>query len=136
MISEIAVLKAFFASQDQIRTVTETPSDLDEILPVRQILAAGGGTVGRALRTPRVALHSFATAGTNADHSAARALACSDYDLMLYKLPGQTFAGATVSAVDVVSSPTYVPYENSKLRRFVTIYQLFVRDAVPSLITP
>lgn len=136
MISEITVLKAFFTAQDQIRTVTSLPSDLAAVVPVRQILPAGGGTIGRAMRLPRVALHHFASAGTNADQSAARSLATSDYDLMLYKLAGRTFAGGTVSAVEVVTLPAEVSYANPALCRYVSIYQLSLRDANPSLIFP
>lgn len=134
MIHPAFVVKAFFTAQDSIRTVSELPANLETVLPVRQILTAGGGMVGRVLRTPRIAIHSFATSNGDSDQSPALLLASSDYDLMMFTLPGKTFAGATVSAVEVVSQPDIVPYENPALRRAVAIYQVYLRDAAPTLI--
>lgn len=131
MIHAYSVVKAFFAGQDSIRTVSRLPASVEDFLPVRQILTVGGGLTGRALRSPRIAVHSFATSDPDSGGQsleAARDLACSDYDLLTLKLPGSTYAGATVSRVDVISLPDEVPYGNPALFRFVAIYQLFMHD--------
>jgi hypothetical protein len=105
-----------------LRVVTELPDNLELVVPLVRVTAIGGGADpnNRRFRSPRISVDSFATG-----YGPAGDLA-EDVDRAMHKLAGESVGGYTVTRVDTSSLPAWVPYVDTKIRHFVSAFQLFV----------
>jgi len=107
----VAWLKAAFPSA---RVVTETPSNLEDVLPCIAVSRFGGtDEVFASFDNPSMDFDCYAP--TRAE---ARSLAYAVRDSIRNDLPGQIVAGAFVSRTRSVAAPVFTPYDNTGLRRF------------------
>lgn len=97
-----------------VRVVTETPSNLSDVLPVIAVSRFGGTDEEfSSFDNPSMDFDCYA-----ANREAARSLAYAVRDSIRNDLPGQTVAGAFVSRTRSVAAPVFTPYDNTTLRRF------------------
>lgn len=100
------------------RVGTETPDDLEQVLPFVQVQRFVGPS-GVFFDHPMVELNVFAASKADAD-SLAREV---DW-LILHELPGTTYGRSTVSRTQSMSAPAWRDYLNDNLRRFQASYAL------------
>ncbi|MGH3437086.1 MAG: hypothetical protein ACRDRL_28980 [Sciscionella sp.] len=96
------------------RVCTETPADLADVLPCLRVVGIGGSGDAYGFDSPHVDVDVFA-----ATRSAARDLAQQVSWSLLHDLPGQMVAGTFVLSASEFLAPTWTPYDNTTLRRFV-----------------
>lgn len=101
------------------RVVTETPADLASVLPCIQVSVFGGGDDVAGIDDTNFDIDYFA-----ADRTTARAGAESVRGALRFELPGQQLDTAFVLELLTISKPSYVPYDNPNLRRFVASYRI------------
>jgi hypothetical protein len=121
-----ALLVPWLASTLSRRVVTETPSDLQNVVPLHRVVSFGGTAYPKVpkLISPRVALTTFAVGYKDAAQEAENAKRA-----MLSLLPGVTIAGSTVTGVSLLAGPTWVPYTDTVLRQFTTTFDLVIQTA-------
>jgi hypothetical protein len=102
-----------------MRVVTDTPSNLANILPVVQVTRFGGSDRQVALDVANVDIDTYAASR----HGAAELAERVRYAL-LFILPGQNNDGVVVTRTDTIVGPSWRAYENTALRRFGATYQL------------
>lgn len=124
-----ALLVPWLAAQLGIRVVTELPDDLQLVAPLARITAIGGSADPDNPRftSPRVALDWFAAGYGPAAELAERG------GQVMHTLAGTTLLGtppakSTVTKVQTVSLPAWVPYPDTALRHFVSSFQLHVMN--------
>jgi hypothetical protein len=115
-----ALLVPWLASTMDIRVTTEIPDDLQAVLPLARVIATGGASSADnpRFRVPRVSVDWFADG-----YGAAADLALAG-DSAMRKLAGVTIGAVTVTQVETVSLPAWVPYADTNLRHFVSAFQL------------
>lgn len=96
-----------------VRTCTETPANLGDVLPVLQVVGIGGSGDQFDFDSPRADVDVYA-----ATRSAARDLAQQVADSILSDMPGQTVDGTFVLSTQEFMSPVWTPYDDTNLRRF------------------
>ncbi|MFE5332952.1 hypothetical protein ACFRCG_41870 [Embleya sp. NPDC056575] len=101
---------------DPIRVLTNTPADLERILPVVQVQRIGGPTL-RFRDGPLVDVYTYA-----ADRVSSQALAIRVQDLMLHYLPGVTASGGRVQRVECTVGPQWLPYDDPAVSRTQATY--------------
>jgi hypothetical protein len=119
-----AQLIAWLPSQlPGVRFLTETPADLQTVVPVVRVVRTGGVADENAARfaAPVVTFECYANG-----YGAAADLADRLDAAILTKLRGQTLAGSVVTKARQVSGPTHAPYPDTLLREFVTAHELHV----------
>ncbi|MFD0276173.1 hypothetical protein ACFVHB_20030 [Kitasatospora sp. NPDC127111] len=105
-----AVLTRWLRARFDVRSCTELPANLEDVLPVVQV-ATVGGLAARFSARPRVDVDVYA-----ADYVAARTLALRIRDaLITWRGPAEP--GAVVSETSIDAEPKRRPYENPALRR-------------------
>lgn len=117
--AESALRSAGASAGPAARWVTELPSNLADAVPLVRVAVIGGNDEAVAAFTnPRIDFDCFA-----GSRDAARTLA---YDVRAWvrSLPGQMAGGAFVLRVQNSTEPTWVPYDNTNLRRFIYTAQL------------
>lgn len=101
------------------RVVTETPSDLAEVLPCIKVNRIGGNSTIPTIDNAHVDVEYF---GSTRDE--ARGGAESVRRAFETELPGVTVGGNVVLAVTEIQSPTWAPYDNTNVRRFDATYRI------------
>lgn len=96
-----------------VRTCTETPANLADVLPVLQVVGIGGTGDHLRFDSPRADVDVY-----GATRSAARDLAEQVADSILTDMPGQMVAGVFVLSTQEFMAPTWTPYDDTNLRRF------------------
>jgi hypothetical protein len=121
-----ALLVPWAAAALSRRVVTELPSDLQNVVPLHRLTSFGGTAYPKApkLISPRVALTTFAVGYAAAAQEAENAKTA-----FLTLLPGVTIAGSTVTGVNLLAGPTWVPYTDTVLRQFTTTFDLVIQTA-------
>jgi hypothetical protein len=109
------------AQLDPIRVVTNTPADLERILPVVQVERVGGPTL-QFRDAPLVYVYTYA-----AERADTQALAIRVQDMMLHHLPGVTTSGGRVQHVACPVGPQWLPYDDPAASRTQATYALAVR---------
>lgn len=106
-----------------VRFLTETPADLQDVVPVVRVLRTGGAADPNAPRfdAPRLVFECY-----DKGYLAAATLADQVDHAILRVLPAQTLSGSVVTKVTQVSGPTHIPYPDTLLREFVTSHELHV----------
>lgn len=113
-----------------VRTCTETPAEKEFTAAVQgglvRVVRVGGGRqrAMEALDAPRLVLDCFKL--TRPD---AKQLALDVANALFLRLPGTTVGNGVIGRVVEVSGPSWAPWDNTTVRRFVAIYQLFVKNA-------
>lgn len=107
-----------------VRVLTDTPSNLEKILPVVQVTRFGGVDVAPGIDRPIVDVDAYA-----ATRAAASELAERVRYALLYRLPGTTVGGVGFPRVDTLTGPSWRPYDNSALRRFGASYAITTHAA-------
>lgn len=105
------------------RIVGETPANLQDVLPVVQVLRVGGPDDGVILDMPTIAVHAFA-----ATQQAANAL-CAQAGTAFRDARGQVVNGAVATKVRKLGGPNWAPYTNQAVKHAVSLYQLRVKVA-------
>jgi hypothetical protein len=104
------------------RVVTETPADLVGALPL--ILVAGlPGKQKVSLASPLVDVESYA-----ATRDAARTLAMQVHNALLFEMRGLV-GDMLITKVEIRAYPAWRPYDNTKLRKFGALYQVYLHPA-------
>lgn len=109
--------------QNLAYTVTSTPSDLKDRLPVIRVARIGGGA-DRAHDQPRISLQCFALENTSAPR-AAQDLAAAVWEQM-YKLPVVS-AGVRLDSASKESGPVTIPWPTAGIGVKELIYTVTVR---------
>lgn len=118
----VALLLPALSSSLNLRVATELPDNLGAVVPLVRLTPTGGGSDPNlpAFTTPRISVDSFALGYNDAEQLAYRV------DAAFHGLAGRTFGTSTVTRVDTVSLPAWVPYADTDLRHFVNSFQLHV----------
>lgn len=109
------------------RVVTETPANLDEVLPAVQVETTNTTEAVLTLEVAQIMVSTF-----DADRVTARGNAMQVHTAMTMLLPGTSVDGAFIAEVKVLQRPKHAPYGNTSVRRFMALYQVAVRS-VPSV---
>lgn len=109
---------------EDVTASTETPADLEEQLPWLLVRRIGGPYDGVRLDQPTVDVAAFAASTT-----AASALAAQVQVLLHKQLARHQVGAAVVSAVNTLTGPHWVPYDNPAMRRYEATYQFYVHPA-------
>jgi len=106
---------------EPVRVVTNTPADLERVLPVVQVERVGGPTQ-RHVDGPLVYIYTYGTS-----RLLTLELAHGVQALMLHHLPGVTASGGRVQNVECPVGPQWLPYDNPAVQRTQATYALAVR---------
>jgi len=117
------MLTTWLSSQLGIRCVTELPSTLATSVPLVEVGRIGGADSQIVVDAARVDITCW---GSTRD--TARKLAYQVQDLIRVHLPGLRVPGGVVIFADTVSGPTWLPYDDTAVRRFHCTFQVFVRS--------
>lgn len=102
------------------RVVTETPANLQDVLPCIRVTRFGGADEEvSTFDNPTLDFDCYAA--TRAD---ARSLAYAVRSSIRNDLPGQTRAGAFASRSRTLAGPVFTPYDDTTLRRFTYSAQI------------
>lgn len=125
-----AMLVPWATSTLAVRAVTEIPADLAAVAPLLRFLRVGGvaDPSNPNFDAPRVVVDSFAVGFGPAGDLAARVEHAMRVLLPGVTLPAGGAGTATVTRVDTVSGPSWVPYADTALRHFVATYGLHVMN--------
>lgn len=117
-----ALLVPVLSASLGLRVVTELPDDLAEVAPLVRLTPIGGSSSAdlAAFTTPRISVDSFAVGYGPAEELANRV------DDAFRELAGRTLGTSTITKVETVSRPAWVPYTDTALRHFVNSFQLHV----------
>lgn len=107
-----------------VRVLTDTPANLEKVLPVVQVTRFGGADVAPGIDRPVVDIDCYA-----ATRGAASDLAERVRYALLYQLPGTSIGTVGIPRVDTVTGPTWRPYDNPALRRFGASYAVTTHAA-------
>jgi hypothetical protein len=125
------MLVAWLSTNVGVRVLTDTPTNLAQILPVVQVTKFGGTDQVPGIDVANVDIDVYASTRDQAAGLAERVR----YQLRMV-LPGQQVAGITVSRVETIIGPSWRPYDNTSLRRFgasyaFTLHAKTIREATP-----
>ncbi|MGW4422508.1 hypothetical protein [Streptosporangium sp. NPDC004631] len=125
MIDVEALLTSWIeANVDNLRSMSETPADLDALVPVAKVRRIGGPYDGFRLDRATVDVDVF---DATRDGASAAAL---HVQWALHNLLARNKAGdAVVTRVETLTGPRPLPYDNTGLRRFGATYRITVHPA-------
>lgn len=109
------------------RVVTETPADLNEVLPAVQVETTNTTEAVLTLEVAQIMVSTF-----DVDRVRARDGAMQVHTAMTMLLPGTAVDSAFIAEVKVLQRPKHAPYGNTSIRRFMALYQVAVRS-VPTV---
>ncbi|WP_370421955.1 hypothetical protein AB8O64_27605 [Streptomyces sp. QH1-20] len=113
-----AALVAWLAPQLGVRVCTDTPADLDAVVPLVRLRRVGGSDDGFRLDLAVMDIEAFAATRAEATDLAARIR-----DALLTDLPGSAPTVAAVfTAASTISAPSWRPWENPGLTRMGATY--------------
>lgn len=117
-----ALLVPRLAADMGIRFTTELPDNLQDEVPLARIAAIGGGSEPNNFRftSPRLSVVWFEVGYGPAAELAERGRAA------FHALAGVTLGRSTITRVDTVSLPAWVPYPDTAIRQFASSFQLHV----------
>jgi len=119
--SELLVTSAARVWLTGVRVVTNTPANLETVMPLVQFERVGGPTM-RFRDGPLMYAYTYA-----ATRLLAQELAIRVQDFMLHHLPGTTAEGGRVQQVTCPVGPQWLPYDNPAVQRTQATYALAVR---------
>lgn len=117
-------LKARFPAA---RLCTELPANLADAVPLLQVVGIGGTGEAYNFDSPRADIDAFGLTRT-----LARELALGVHEAVLNELPGVTINGTTALSASSFMYPTWAPYENTNVRRFVLSVGLRLHTRSPA----
>lgn len=122
------ILVDYLAAQLQVRTCTELPAELavPDTLPIVQVEEVfGPGESVPSLDVCDVDIDAYAETRPDAKDLAERVRS-----LIMYDLPGRTFANGlvSISKVSTDRKPSRLPYDDSGIRRFGAAYRITVHS--------
>ncbi|MEW2580130.1 hypothetical protein [Streptomyces syringium] len=112
-----AALVAWLAPRLGVRVCTDTPADLDDVVPLVRLRRIGGSDDGFRLDLAVMDIEAFA-----ATRAEAAALAARTRDAVLSALPGSAVPSAVFTAASTLSAPSWRPWENPGLTRMGATY--------------
>lgn len=121
--AELVIRTALDAEFTSARVVTETPSNLGDVLPCIQVTRFGGADDVLVLDAAHIDIDTYA-----ATRQAAADLAEQVRTYLRLTLPGTSHGGGFVADVTTISAPTWTPYDNTTLRRFTASYRIAIRS--------
>lgn len=102
-----------------VRVVTETPANLQAVLPVIQVGRVGGADRDVVIDNALVTVDCF-----GASREAAKTLAEQVRTALRFQLPGHATTDCVVTKTTTVSAPAWRPWDDTSLRRFGASYQI------------
>jgi hypothetical protein len=117
-------LAVWLGSQLSVRTVTELPANLATVLPLVHVVRVGGSEVIRTLDEAVLDVETFALG-----RDVSRSLADQVRHTLRYVLPGQRLGTGVATLCDVVSTPRWLPWDDTGLRRFGATYRVVIHAA-------
>jgi hypothetical protein len=115
-----AELVAWLTDRLDVRTLTDLPANLGEVLPIVQIQRAGGDDDGIRLDRAFIDIDVYA-----ATRQAASTLMSQARSLLLGELRGSTTTVAVFTSARTITAPAWRPYENPDLRRFGASFEIY-----------
>lgn len=113
------LLVAWLNERIAVRVLTDTPSNLEKVLPVIQITRIGGADTAPGIDRALIDVDTYGATRATAAQLAERVR----YSF-LFKLAGSHYQGVTFADVDTLSGPSWRPYDNTALRRFGASYAI------------
>jgi hypothetical protein len=104
------------------KVVTDLPGNLEDVLPVVQVIRIGGGRVNRFLIRPRIDVDCFA-----ATREQAADLANQVEHLLAAVLRGVAVTGGVFGDVDIEAGASWRPDPNPRTRRYGVTASITVR---------
>ncbi|MFC3986437.1 hypothetical protein [Streptosporangium jomthongense] len=125
MIDVEALLTSWIeANVTGVHAMSETPNDLDDLVPVAKVRRIGGPYDGFRLDRATVDVDVF---DTTRDGASTAAL---DVQQALHdRLARNKTGNAVVTRVETLTGPRPLPYDNTGLRRFGATYRITVHPA-------
>jgi hypothetical protein len=117
------MLSGWLKGATGVQCVTELPATLETAVPLIEVGRIGGSDSQVVIDAATVDVTCWG--GTR---DTARKLAYLVQDQMRVHLPGSPAPGGVVTFVNTVSGPTWLPYDNTAVRRFHATFQVFVRS--------
>lgn len=120
-----ALLIPWLTSELGVRFATDTPADLETVLPLGTFVRVGGPSDDNNPRfdMPTVAVDCYA-----ANRGAALVFAEDVDEALRITLPGTTLNGATITRVQTITGPSWRPYDNTSLRRVGMTYRFYIKN--------
>lgn len=113
------LLVAYLSTALNVRVLTDTPSNLEKVLPLVQVTRYGGDEAAPGIDRATVDIDCY-----GANRSAASNLAERVRYALLYRLPGTSVGDVGIPRVDTLTGPSWRPYDNTTIRRFGASYQI------------
>ena len=120
-----ALLIGYLRTALGVRCLTDLPADLQNVVPVVQVVRIGGPSDDNDSRfeAATVSIDCFAS-----DRASATALAMQVDDVMRHSLPGTLTGGAVVTKVRTLTGASWRPWDDQQVRRFGATYQTWVKS--------
>ncbi|MDH2424736.1 hypothetical protein [Sphaerisporangium sp. TRM90804] len=112
------------ANVDDTRGMTETPANLDTLLPVAKVMKIGGSYDGFRITRATVDVDFFDSTRDRAWSGALHVQWCL-HNLFVRRRQGD----AVVARVETLTDPRRLPYDNTNLRRVGATYRITVHPA-------
>jgi hypothetical protein len=113
------LLVAWLNAHLNVRVLTDTPSNLEKVLPVVQITRFGGADTAPGIDRAIVDVDCY-----GATRAVASQLAEHVRYALLYRLAGSQHENVAIADVSTLSGPSWRPYDNTALRRFGASYAI------------
>lgn len=118
------MLVGYINARRGCKTYTELPADMLGNIPLAQVQRIAGADPIITLDQAVVTVDVFA-----ADRASAHVLAEQIRTDFRTNLTGYRFGGGTVALVETASGPSWIPYDNTNLRRYTAAYRVTVHSA-------
>ncbi|GGK61218.1 hypothetical protein Sme01_02860 [Sphaerisporangium melleum] len=112
------------ANVDNIRGMSETPANLDALVPVAKVRRVGGPYDGFKADRATVDIDVF-----DSTRDGAIAAALHVQWALHHRFDRSKVGDAVVCRVETLTSPRPLPYDNTGLRRFGATYRITVHSA-------
>lgn len=113
------LLVGWLSARFSLRVVTDTPANLEKVLPLIRVTRFGGADTAPGIDRAIVDVDTYGATRATAAQLAERVR----YSF-LFKLCGTQVDDVAIVDVDTLSGPSWRPYDNTALRRFGASYAI------------
>jgi hypothetical protein len=118
------LLAAWLGAQLSVGFYTELPANIASSVPLIQVVDIGGTETVRTFDEVLLDVETFAIG-----RAASRDLSAKARHALRYVLPGQRLGTGVAALCDVVTSPRWLPWDQTDVRRFGATYRVVIHAA-------